>query len=35
MATLLEVLDGKLNEHVKQLVDVISAVGAKSHEHYK
>ena len=35
MATLLEVLDGKLNEHVKQLVDVISAGGAKSHEHYK
>jgi len=35
MASLLEVLDGKLNEHVKQLVDVISAGGAKSHEHYK
>lgn len=35
MANLLEVLDGKLNEHVKQLVDVISAGGANSHEHYK
>ena len=35
MANLLEVLNGKLEEHVKQLVDVVSAGGAKSHEHYK
>jgi hypothetical protein len=35
MANLLEVLDSKLDEHIKQLVDVISAGGAKSHEHYK
>jgi len=35
MASLLEVLDSKLDEHIRQLVDVISAGGAKSHEHYK
>jgi len=35
MATLLEVLDSKLDGHIKQMVDVISAGGAKSHEHYK
>ena len=35
MASLLEVLDSKLDEHIKQLVDVISAGGAKSHEHYQ
>jgi hypothetical protein len=35
MANLLEVLDSKLDEHIKQLVDVVSAGGAKSHEHYK
>ena len=35
MATMLEVLNGKLEEHVKQLVDVVSGGGAKSHEHYK
>ena len=35
MANLLEVLDGKLDEHIKQLVDVVSGGGAKSHEHYK
>lgn len=35
MATLLEVLDKKLGEHVKQLVDVLSGGGAKSHDHYK
>ena len=35
MANLLEVLNGKLDEHIKQIVDVISAGGAKSHEHYK
>jgi hypothetical protein len=35
MANLLEVLDGKLDEQIKQIVDVISAGGANSHEHYK
>ena len=35
MANLLEVLDKKLGEHVKQLVEVVSAGGAKSHDHYK
>ena len=35
MASLLEVLDSKLEDHVKQLVEVVSAGGAKSHEHYK
>ena len=35
MATMLEVLNGKLEEHVKQLVDVVSGGGAKSHDHYK
>ena len=32
---LLDILNGKLNEQVQQLVDVVSAGGAKSHEHYK
>jgi hypothetical protein len=35
MANMLEVLDLKLDEHVRQLVDIVSAGGAKSHEHYK
>lgn len=35
MATLLEILNSKLEDHVKQMVDVVSAGGAKSHEHYK
>ena len=35
MANMLEVLNNKLEEQVKQLVDVVSAGGAKSHEHYK
>jgi hypothetical protein len=35
MTNLLEVLDTKLGEHIKQLVEVVSAGGAKSHEHYK
>jgi len=35
MANLLEVLDLKLDEHVRQLVDVVSGGGAKSHDHYK
>jgi len=32
---LLDVLNGKLEEHVRQLVEIVSAGGAKSHEHYK
>lgn len=32
---LLDILNGKLNEQVQQLVDVVSAGGAKSYEHYK
>ena len=32
---LLDVLNGKLEEHVKQLVEVVSAGGAKSHDHYQ
>ena len=35
MANLLEVLNSELEDHVKQLVEVVSAGGAKSHEHYK
>ena len=35
MANLLEVLNGKLEEHVKQLVDLVSGGCAKSHDHYK
>lgn len=35
MANMLEVLNKKLDEHVKQLVDVVSGGGAKSHDHYK
>ena len=35
MANLLEVLNKKLDEHVKQLVEVVSGGGAKSHDHYK
>ena len=35
MANMLEVMNGKIEEHVKQLVEVVSAGGAKSHEHYK
>ena len=35
MANLLEGLNGKLEEHIKQLVDVVSGGGAKSHDHYK
>jgi hypothetical protein len=35
MANLLEVLNGKLEEQVKQLVDVVSGGGAKTHDHYK
>jgi hypothetical protein len=35
MASLLEVLNSKLEEHIKQMVDVVSGGGAKSHDHYK
>ena len=35
MATMLEVLNKKLEEHIKQSVDVVSGGGAKSHDHYK
>jgi hypothetical protein len=35
MANLLEVLNKKLDEQIKQLVDVVSSGGAKSHEDYK
>ena len=35
MATLLEVLNSKLDEHIKQMVEVVSGGGAKSHDHYK
>ena len=35
MATLLEVLNKKLDEHVKQSVDVVSGGSAKSYDHYK
>ena len=33
--SLLEVLNSKLEEHIKQMVDVVSGGGAKSHDHYK
>ena len=35
MANMLEVLNKKIDEHVMQLVDVVSGGGAKSHDHYK
>jgi hypothetical protein len=35
MASMLEVLHGKLEEQVKQLVDVVSGGGAKTYDHYK
>ena len=35
MASLLEVLNKKLEEHIKQSVDVVSGGGAKSYDHYK
>jgi hypothetical protein len=35
MATLLEVLNKKLEEQVQQLVDVVSGGGAKTYDHYK
>ena len=35
MDTLLDTLNKKLDEHVKQLVQIVSDGGAKSHDHYK
>ena len=35
MDSLLESLHKKLEEHVKQLIEVVSGGGAKSHDHYK
>jgi hypothetical protein len=35
MTTMLEVLNKKLDEQVKQLVDVVSGGGAKTYDHYK
>jgi hypothetical protein len=35
MANMLEVLNKKLDEQVKQLVDVVSGGGAKTYDHYK
>jgi hypothetical protein len=35
MANMLEVLDLKLDEQVRQLVDVVSGGGAKTYDHYK
>jgi len=35
MDTLLDSLNKKLDEHVKQLVQIVSEGGAKSHDHYK
>ena len=35
MTNMLEVLNKKLDEQVKQLVDVVSGGGAKTYDHYK
>ena len=35
MANMFEVLNKKLDEQVKQLVDVVSGGGAKTYDHYK
>jgi len=35
MTSMLEVLNKKLDEQVKQLVDVVSGGGAKTYDHYK
>jgi hypothetical protein len=35
MANMLEVLNGKLDEQVKHLVDVVSGGSAKSYDHYR
>ena len=35
MTTMLEVLNKKLEEHIKQSVDVVCGGSAKSYDHYK
>jgi hypothetical protein len=35
MANLLDVLNKKLDDHIKELVNIVSGSGAKSHDHYK
>ena len=35
MDSLLDTLNKKLEEHVKQLTQIVSEGGAKSHDHYK
>ena len=35
MNPLLDSLNKKLDEHVKQLIQIVSEGGAKSHDHYK
>ena len=35
MTQLLDALNKRLDEHVKELVTVVSEGGAKSHDHYK
>ena len=35
MTTILEMLNTKLEEHIKQSVDVVSGGSAKSYDHYK
>jgi len=35
MDKMMESLNKKLEEHVKQLMEVVSGGGAKSHDHYK
>ena len=35
MANMLEVINKKLDEQVKQLVDVVGGGGAKTYDHYK
>jgi hypothetical protein len=35
MNPLLESLNNKLEEHLKQLIQIVSEGGAKSHDHYK
>jgi hypothetical protein len=35
MNPLLDTLNKKLEEHVKQLTQIVSEGGAKSHDHYK
>ena len=35
MDKMMESLNKKLEEHIKQLIEVVSGGGAKSHDHYK